>query len=253
MSNSLDGRTALITGAGAGMGRSHALILAGRGAAVVVQDIDAEGAEGTMSLLRDAGVRCDMIVGDISDVAAMDDTIAKAAREFGPIDILVNNAGVSGQGLLIEDIDEATFDRMFSVHVKGAFFATRAVVPGMKQRRYGKIVNISSNFAMGGCAFASHYAAAKSALSGFTKSWARELAPHNIMVNAVAPGLLETKLTVDSIGTERIRAMEAEVPLGRLAEPEEISYAVAWLASPETDMMTGQVISPNGGVTIVGF
>ena len=253
MSNSLEGRTALVTGAGAGMGRSHALILAGRGAAVVVQDIEREGAEGTMSLLRDAGVRCDMIVGDISDVPAMEAAIATAAREFGPIDILVNNAGVAGQGLMIEDIDEAIFDRMFSVHVKGTFFATRAVVPGMKQRRYGKIVNISSNFAMGGSAFASHYAAAKSAISGFTKSWARELAPHNIMVNAVAPGLLETNLTVGSLGTERIRAMEAEVPLGRLAEPEEISYAVAWLASPETDMMTGQVISPNGGVTIVGF
>jgi 3-oxoacyl-[acyl-carrier protein] reductase len=137
--------------------------------------------------------------------------------------------------------------------VKGAFFATQAVVPGMKAQRYGKIINISSNFAMGGAGFASHYASAKSALSGLVKSWARELAPFNIMVNAVAPGILETDLTRNSIGVERIRAMAKDVPLGRIADPIDISYAVAWLASPETDFMTGQVVSPNGGVTIVGI
>ena len=133
------------------------------------------------------------------------------------------------------------------------FFATQAAIPGMKARRAGKIVNISSNFAMGGCHFASHYAAAKSAISGLTKCWAREFAPFNVTVNAVAPGLLETNLTLGSIGRERIEAMAAEVPLGRIADPVEISYAVAWLASAETDFMTGQVISPNGGVSIVGI
>lgn len=249
----LFGKVALVTGAARGMGRSHALLLAERGADVIVNDVDAAPLQETIAAISRTGRRALAIPRDVRDVEALAAEIGAAERAMGRIDILVNNAGVGGQGLTIERIDEATFDRMFGVHVKGAFFATQAVVPGMKRRRYGKIINISSNFAMGGSAFASHYAAAKSALSGFTKAWARELAPFNIQVNAVAPGLLETDLTLSSIGPERIRAMAAEVPLGRIAQPIEISYAVAWLASPETDFMTGQVISPNGGVTIVGY
>lgn len=253
MPGSLDGRTALITGSGSGMGRSHARLMAERGAAVIVHDIDEEGANETAAMVREGGGTAQVMALDIRDVAAFKDALRAKAAETGTVDILVNNAGVGGQGLAIEDIDEATFDQMFAVHVKGAFFATQAVVPGMKARGYGKIVNISSNFAMGGAAFASHYAAAKSALSGFTKSWARELAPHNICVNAVAPGILETPMTLGSIGKQRIEAMISDIPLGRIAETIDISYAVAWLAGPETDFMTGQVVAPNGGLPIVGI
>ena len=106
---------------------------------------------------------------------------------------------------------------------------------------------------MGGAAFASHYAACKSALSGFVKSWARELAPWNIAVNAVAPGIIETGMTLDSIGKERIDGMAKDIPMGRIGTLDDISSAVAWLASEETDFMTGQVLSPNGGATIVGI
>ena len=253
MPGSLEGRTALITGSGSGMGRSHAKLMAERGASVIVHDVDAEGANQTADMLREVGTMATVMVADIRDVSGFGAALRVAEDEGGAVEILVNNAGVGGQGLAIEDIDEMTFDRMFEVHVKGSFFATQAVVPGMKERGYGKIVNISSNFAMGGAAFASHYAAAKSALSGFTKSWAREFAPYKICVNAVAPGILETPMTLGSIGKERIDAMIKDIPLGRIAEPIDISYAVAWLACPETDFMTGQVISPNGGVTIVGI
>ena len=253
MPGTLDGRTALVTGSGSGMGRSHAQLLAERGAAVIVHDVDDEGANETTNMVRESGGSAVAMSVDIRDVGAFRGALGPAVSEFGPVDILVNNAGVGGQGLSIEAIDEATFDRMFAVHVKGSFFATQAVVPGMKERGYGKIVNISSNFAMGGSAFASHYAAAKSALSGFTKSWARELAPWKICVNAVAPGILETPMTLGSIGKERIDAMIDDIPLGRIADPIDISYAVAWLAGPETDFMTGQVISPSGGATIVGI
>jgi 3-oxoacyl-[acyl-carrier protein] reductase len=249
----LEGRTALITGSGSGMGRSHARLLAERGANVIVHDVDASGANETAGMVREGGGTAAVMVVDIRDVSGFRDALGAAVAETGAVDILVNNAGVGGQGLAIEDIDEATFDRMFAVHVKGSFFATQAVVPGMKERGYGKIVNISSTFAMGGSEFASHYAAAKSALSGFTKSWARELASHKICVNAVAPGILETPMTLGSIGKERINSMISDIPLGRIAETIDISYAVAWLAGPETDFMTGQIVSPNGGVSIVGI
>jgi 3-oxoacyl-[acyl-carrier protein] reductase len=253
MSTSLAGRTALVTGAGAGMGRSHSVLLAERGANVIVADIDREGAESTAEMVRQNGRKAHVIACDVAEVGAFQSDVVAAAQSVGTIDILVNNAGVGGQGLPIEKVTEQIFDRMYAVHVKGAFFAAQAVVPGMKTQRYGKIINISSNFAMGGASFASHYASAKSALSGLVKSWARELAPFNIMVNGVAPGILETDLTRNSIGVERIRAMAKEVPLGRIADPIDISYSVAWLASPETDFMTGQIVAPNGGVTIVGI
>ena len=253
MSRTLEERVVLITGSGSGMGRSHAVLMAERGARVVVHDIDPDRVAETADMVRASGSPPYEICVDIRDADALAAAIAKTERDYGPIDVLVNNAGIGGQGLALGDIDVETFDAMFEVNVRGAFFATQAAISGMKARRAGKIVNISSNFAMGGCHFASHYAAAKSAISGLTKCWAREFAPFNVTVNAVAPGLLETNLTLGSIGRERIQAMAAEVPLGRIADPVEISYAVAWLASAETDFMTGQVISPNGGISIVGI
>lgn len=228
------------------------MLLAERGADIIVHDVNADGAHETAQAITAAGQRAHVIVVDIRDIPTFKEAIASAAAKLGRIDILVNNAGIGGQGLAIEAVDEDAFDRMFAVHVKGAFFAAQAVVPAMKKHRYGKIINIASIFAMGGSPLASHYAAAKSALSGLTTSWAREFAPYNIMVNAVAPGILETTMTLSSIGKESIQALANEIPLGRIAAPIDISYAVAWLASPEADMMTGQIVSPNGGVTIVG-
>lgn len=250
---SLEGRIALITGGGGGMGGRHATMMAERGADVIVLDRDQSAADKTAAEVEKAGAKGLAVAVDATDVPALQGAIGKAAAELGPIDILVNNAGIGGQGLAIEDIDEATFDAMVAVNMKGSFFAVQAVVPGMKERRYGKIINISSNFAMGGAAFASHYAACKSALSGFVKSWARELAPWNIAVNAVAPGIIETGMTLNSIGKERIDGMASDIPMGRIGTLDDISWAVAWLASAEADYMTGQVISPNGGATIVGI
>lgn len=247
---SLGGKVALVTGAGGGMGRNHAVMLASRGATVIVLDRFQDAAEETARLIGGAALA---LAADVTDVPALQKAIGDAAQQTGSIDILVNNAGIGGQGLSIEEIDEDTFDAMVAVNMKGSFFATQAVVPGMKERRYGKIINISSNFAMGGAAFASHYAACKSALSGFVKSWARELAPWNIAVNAVAPGIIETDMTLNSIGKERIDGMADDIPMGRIGTLDDISWAVAWLASDETDFMTGQVLSPNGGATIVGI
>ena len=245
---SLSNRCALITGAGSGMGRSHALLFAERGARVIVHDVDADGVAETVDGVRARGATVATIVQDIRDTAAFSAAIATAEKAIGPVDILVNNAGVSGRNLAFEDIDEEAFDRVFAVHVKGTFFAVQAVIPNMKQRRYGRIINISSTFGVAGGQRASHYGGAKAALLGFTKSWAREYAAFNITVNAVAPGFILTPMTRASNGApERLAQRITRIPIGRYGELVDISYAVAWLASDEASFVTGQVLSPNGG------
>lgn len=249
MTQPLEGKIALVTGSSRGLGRSHAVVLAEHGADVIVHDILLEEAENTLEMVRQTGREARLITTDIRDVGAFQ----KAVRDAGRVDILVNNAGVGGNRLAIEDVDCNIFDQMFSTHVRGTFFATQAVVAQMKERRAGKIVNISSIYAMGGSHFASHYSAAKSAISGLTKCWAREFAPWRINVNAVAPGFVATESRRASVSAEQIRERAEGMPLGRLCEPIDISHAVAWLAGPETDMMTGQVVSPNAGEVIVGY
>ncbi|MEE2996225.1 MAG: SDR family oxidoreductase [Pseudomonadota bacterium] len=249
MSVSLDGKRALITGAGGGMGRSHAILMAERGADIVIHDIKGDGAEETAEMVRGHGRDASVVVADIRDVAAFTAAIGDA----GSVDILVNNAGVGGARRAIEDINEDIYNEMFEVHVRGTFFATQAVLPAMKKKKNGKIINISSIYAMGGSQLASHYAASKSAISGFTKSWARELAPWRIKVNAVAPGFIVTGMTQGSNPPEKIAEREKLMPLGEFCKPIDIAYAVAWLASGETDLLSGQVISPNAGEVIVGY
>jgi 3-oxoacyl-[acyl-carrier protein] reductase len=249
----LSGKVALITGAGNGMGRSHAELMAARGAYVVVQDIVPEAADETLKKVRAAGGAGRAMVCDVAEVAQFARLAADIEKELGHIDILVNNAGISDE-LNLEETEEEHFNRMFDVHVKGSFFATRAVVPGMKQRRQGKIINISSIWGMVGHTAESHYCGAKAALLGLTKAWAKEFAPWNIHVNAVAPGGVVTAMVLQQKDIEkRMAGKIARVPLGRYADPIEISYTVAFLASNESDFITGQVISPNGGETIVGI
>ncbi len=250
---SLDGLKVLITGSGGGMGRSHAVLMSQRGADIIVHDVKRDGADETAAMVRANGRKAHAIYADVRDVRALQSDIQGGIDALGGIDVIVNNAGVGGKRLAIEDIDEAIFDQMFDVHVKAAFFATQAVLPMLKAQRAGRVINISSIYAMGGNANASHYSAAKSALSGFTKCWAKELAPYNIKVNAVAPGFIVTEMTLGSNPIETVKSREAGIPLGRFVEPLEISYVVAWLASPETEMISGQIISPNGAETIVGY
>jgi 3-oxoacyl-[acyl-carrier protein] reductase len=246
---SLAGRVALVTGGSTGMGFAHAHLLASRGAKVAITDFRQDALEIAQAKFTADGLELTTLKADNCSVGDIEAAVAR----HGHIDILVNNAGVSGFSKSIEDIDEESFDRMFDTHVKGAFFYTRSVLPAMKEARWGRIINISSNFAMTGFGSMSHYVGAKGALLGLTKAWAREFAPFGITVNAVAPGLIETPMTVQSIGNESLAARAHDVPLGRLASAQEIAFAVGWLASEEAAMMTGQVVSPNGGMSIVGI
>ena len=247
-----DGKVAWITGSGRGMGRAHAELMAARGADIVLHDVLVDEVAAAAVAVKALGRRCVVSTASVTDIGAMRALVSTAENELGPIDILVNNAGI-GQHRSLEDITPDDFQRMFDIHVKGSFFCGQAVIPGMKSRRSGRIINISSNWGMVGANTASHYCGAKTALLGLTKAWAKELAPWNILVNAVCPGGVMTEMPIRVQGMEKIREKEKKVPLGRWAQPEEISEAVAFLASGEAAFITGQALSPNGGETIVGF
>lgn len=230
------------------MGRAHVRHLAALGARIVAQDIDPVGLAETLEAIPGA-----QAYGfDIADVAAIERMADTVAERHNRIDILINNAGI-GVDKPLEAIDEAALDRMLNVHVKGTFFCTRAVVPLMKAQRRGRIVNVSSRWAQAGHTEASDYIAAKGAVLGLTKAWAKELAPFGITVNAIAPGGVWSAMVLANLGEEGVRREEREVPLGRWARPEEIAGIVAYLVGDDAAFLTGQVVSPNGGKTIVGF
>ena len=249
----LDGQVAMVTGAGMGMGRTHARVLAKRGAAVIVHDIDAKTAERTAGEIRAEGGSAHIAICDVADVAAIHREVKAAERALGRIDVLVNTAGIHNSRAL-EDIAEADLDRMYRVHVKGAFFASQAVIPGMKARRSGRIIHISSAWGVAGNHIDSHYCGAKAAMLGLAKAMALELHPWGILVNAIAPGMVMTEMTRINRKPEVLAEFADKlIPLGRLAEPEELAFAVAFLASAESAFVTGQVLSPNGGEFIVGY
>jgi 3-oxoacyl-[acyl-carrier protein] reductase len=245
------GRTVLVTGAGSGMGRSHAQLFGERGAHVFVHDVSATGVEETVASIVAKGGSATSMVADIRDLPAFRSSLKQAIGKAGDPDILVNNAGVGGRRLLVEEIDEKIFDDFMAVHVRGAFFATQAVLPAMKAKRFGRIINISSQWGLAGSPNASHYAGAKAALIGYTKGWAKEFAPFGITVNSVAPGYIKTPMTIHSQRSPEVYAERIKpIPLGRGGEPIDISYAVAWLASDEAAFVTGHVLNASGGEVI---
>jgi NAD(P)-dependent dehydrogenase (short-subunit alcohol dehydrogenase family) len=243
----LAGRTALVTGAGSGIGRATARRLAADGAAVAVLDIDRAGADAVAGEIAAAGGKSVSVTADVSDGGAIRDAVGRAREVLGPLHVLVNNAGVCSF-FPFETLLEAEWDRMFAVHVKGAFHCTKAALPDMIAAGWGRVVNVSSVGGLKGAPAITHYAAAKAALVGFTRALSTEVGVHGITVNAIAPGLIDTPLLVRShMPPAIVTTSEAQLPVRRIGQPEDIAAACAYLVSPEAGYVTGQVLSPNGG------
>ena len=243
----LDGKVAIVTGASRGIGAAIAALLAEDGAAVVVSGRDAERLERTAKELESQGRASRGVVADVASREDCDRLVEAAKSRFGRVDILVNNAGITRDGLLVRMKDE-DWDRVMEVNLRGAFFMTRAVTKAMvRQKSGGRVINITSTAGVMGNAGQTNYSAAKAGLIGFTKSAARELAHWSILVNAVAPGLIETDMAA-SIPAEAREALLAQVPLKRIGTAREVAEMVRFLAGDGAAYITGQVFHVNGGL-----
>lgn len=245
----MQGRVALVTGGGRGIGRAIAVRLAKGGAKVAISyRSNDEAAAETAKLVREAGAECETFKGDVAssdDVAALVKGVNEA---FGAVEILVNNAGTTRDNIMMR-MKDAEFDEVIQTNLKGTYLCTRAALRGMVRARWGRIVNVSSVVGLLGNAGQANYAASKAGIIGLTKSVAREVANRGITANAVAPGYVETELT-GGLSDEIKGRILGQVPVGRFGEPEEIAEVVAFLAGDGAAYVTGQTIAVDGGMVM---
>jgi len=250
-----ENKVALVTGSARGIGRAIAETLASRGASLVIADLRAELAAvtaqeiATQQIAASTGQRTLAVAVDVVKSDSVKAMVDRVLAEFGRLDILVNNAGVTRDNLIIR-MEEADWDLVLDINLKGAFNCSKAVVRTMMKQRYGRIVNIASVSGLAGQAGQANYSASKAGLVGMTKALARELGSRQITVNAVAPGFIPTDLTKD-LPTELKDASLKMIPLGRWGSPQEIAAAVAFLASDEAAYITGHVLSVDGGMVMM--
>jgi 3-oxoacyl-[acyl-carrier protein] reductase len=240
------GRVALVTGGSRGIGRAAATTLARGGARVAVCARTAAAAEAASQALRDEGREAIGLCADVADAAQADAAVRTCVERFGRLDILVNNAGIRQDGLLLRMRDE-DWDRVMGVNLKGAFHCIRAALRGMLRQRDGRIVNVTSVVAVRGNAGQANYVSAKAGLIGLTKAVALEVASRGITVNAVAPGFIETAMTA-GLDADLQKTYQDQVPAGRFGRPEEVAWAIGFLASEAAGYITGQVLHVNGGM-----
>jgi 3-oxoacyl-[acyl-carrier protein] reductase len=241
---SLNNRVALVTGGSRGIGRAIAVSLAEAGAAIAVNYRDnAAEARNVAETIRGAGGRAMAVGADVSRAAEVAAMMAAVERDLGPVDVLINNAGI-GLVRTVDDLTEDDFDRTIAVNLKSVFLCTQAVVPGMRARQWGRIVNISSGAARGAGGVGPHYNASKAGMEGMTRGYAARLVKDGITVNAVAPSLIETDMVRSGVASS-----PARIPLGRFGTPEECAQAVLMVIG--NAYMTGQTVALSGGMSFL--
>jgi 3-oxoacyl-[acyl-carrier protein] reductase len=242
----MNGKVVVITGAAKGIGCGIARAFAARGATLVIADTDEVAGAATANALSEAGGNAEFIATDVTSQASCEAAVRRVLDRHGRIDVLCNNAGIYPQAR-VADMTEADWDRIFAINVKGMFFMVKAVLPGMRERSYGRIVLTSSvTGPLTGYPGWAHYGATKAAMLGFMRSAALEVALQGITINAVLPGNVLTE-GMQGMGQEYIDKLAASIPMKRLGTPEEIGYAMLFLASDEAAYITGQTIVVDGG------
>jgi NAD(P)-dependent dehydrogenase (short-subunit alcohol dehydrogenase family) len=245
--NRLKDKVAIITGAGSGIGQATAKIFASEGAKVVVADYKPEGGQATVKMITDAGGEAIFSQTDVSKTDQVQAMINLAVEKFGGLDILFNNAGVAPMADLANTTDEI-WQKTIDVDLKGVFLGTKFAVPEMAKRGKGKIINTASIAGLVGFQGITAYCAAKGGVVNLTKELALDLAAKKININAIAPGVIKTNMTADILKDEKqAQGMLAQTPIGRLGEPEDIAYAALYLASDESDFVTGHTLVVDGG------
>ena len=241
------GKVAIVTGAGRGMGRAVAMRLAAGGATIAVNDLRTDDAQRVADELNATGTEALAVAGDVTDSGDVRRMVSQSTDALGAVHILINNAGVLRPTPVI-DIEEDEWDFVVGVNLKGTYLCSRAVLPAMRSQGWGRIVNFSSTAGknvstVGGA----HYTAAKAGILGFTRHLAKEEAGYGITVNSVCPGLIDTEMVRDTISSDRADAYAASFPIQRLGQPEEVAELVAFLASDRASYITGASLDINGG------
>ncbi|HET9938352.1 MAG TPA: SDR family NAD(P)-dependent oxidoreductase [Gaiella sp.] len=229
------GKVALVTGGSSGIGAAVARRLHDEGARVASLDLDAEAPNGVLSL-----------TGDVARSADVEEAVARVQGELGPIDVLVCSAGVPGASLPTVDVTDEEWRRVMGINADGVFYSNRAVIPGMVERGYGRIVNVASIAGKEGNPMAGAYSASKAAVIAMTKAIGKDLARTGVIVNCVAPAVIETPI-LEGITEEHIGYMVERIPMGRMGEPEEVAALICWLASEECSFSTGATYDISGG------
>ena len=246
---SLQGRTAIVTGAAQGIGRAIAEALAQAGADIAVADLDPSRSAEAVAAVEKIGRKALNLKVNVADTGETKSMVEQVLKAWGKVDILVNNAGITRDGLLLR-MKEEDWNLVLQINLNGTFNCTKAVLQPMTKQRYGRIVNIASIVGVIGNAGQANYSASKAAVIGFTKTVGREYASRNVTVNAVAPGFIDTAMT-HGLSTDVKDTLLKQIPLGRLGTPADIAAAVRFLVSEEAAYITGHVLHVNGGMLMV--